>query len=171
MESIFLYLLNRKPIPEEKIRYQNLPIANINKLIINSDEYSKFLDSQKKEIFALICNRLAISHNLITEKSGDIIFQKILAIKRNNNFTNQKIINLLDEIDIFLKEKIKFILGEYSGKIFKKYQYLGEVRYKYLENYLVFNVEKLDNLYQCYQHLIWDDKFINFVENSIDKSL
>ncbi len=171
MESIFLYLLNRKPIPEEKIRYQNLSIANINKLIINSDEYSKFLDNQKKEIFALICNRLAISHNLITEKSGNIIFQKLIAIKRNNNFTNQKIINLLDEIDIFLREKIKFILGEYSGKIFKKYQYLGEVKYKYLENYLVFNLEKLDNLDKCYQNLIWDDKFIYFVENSIDKSL
>ena len=171
MESIFLYLLNRKPKPEEKIRYENLPIANINKLIITSDEYSKFLDSQKKEIFALICNRLVISHNLLIEKSRDIIFQKLLAVKRNNNFSNQKIINLLDEINIFLREKIKFILGEFSGKIFKNYKYLGEVRYKYLENYLVFNLEKLDNLDKCYQHLIWDDKFISFVENSIDKSL
>ena len=171
MESIFLYLLNRKPNPQEKIKYQNLSRANINKLIITSEEYTKFLDSQKKKIFALICNRLAISHNLITEKSGDIIFQKLFAIKRNNNFANQKIINLLDEINIFLEEKIKFILGEYSGEIFKNYKYLGEVRYKYLENNLVFNVEKLDNLDQCYQHLIWDEKFINFVENSIDKSL
>tara|TARA_B100000963_G_C22374043_1_gene557188 strand:+ start:168 stop:683 length:516 start_codon:yes stop_codon:yes gene_type:complete len=171
MESIYLYLLNRKPTSNEKIKYRSLSQLQLNKIIIRSSEYTKFLEMEKQRILSLIIDKLSISVDDISLGSRDIIFQKMLDMKRKTNYSNQKIIEMLDEIKKVLKQKLEFSLGNFAHKIFQYYRYLGAIQFTYLENDLVFNLKKLDNLDKCYQTLVLDDRFINFVENSIDKCL
>lgn len=171
MDKIFLYLLNRKPSLEETIKFKYLSQSKLNHIIIRSVEYSKFLEREKQQILLFITNKISISlHNISTETT-DVIFQKILELKRKNNFSNQPILNLLESVDNNLKLKLKIKLGKFTNNIFQYYLYLGEIKFQYLENKLVHNLENLENLEKCYQTLIWDDRFIDFVEKNIHKSI
>ena len=171
MESIFLYLLNRKPSNEERKEYQTFSQKYINKIIIRTKEYHDFVEQEKNKIILLITKSYSISLEEISTKSRDVISQKLLDIKRKSNYSNEKIINLLDEIKKNLQVKIESILGIFTDKILREYLFIGEIYFKYLENDLVLNLKKLDNLEKCYRKLIWDEKFTNFVENSIHKSI
>ena len=51
MDSIFLYLLNRKPSNEEKKKYHGLSQKEINKIIIRSREYYNFLEQKKIRLY------------------------------------------------------------------------------------------------------------------------
>ena len=171
MENLFMYLLNRKPTKDEKQKYKHTNLKEINKIIINTEEYTNFLENQKESINLLIRDKLNINEEIISPIFKEKIFHKMLDLKRNNKFSNRKITDFLNTYEIILKKYILLKLGVFAEDIFENYEYIGEVKYKYLENMMVFKLKQDENLEKCYEYLIWKNEFIDFVEKSIDKSL
>lgn len=103
IDSLYLYLLNRIPTGVEKRNSRNLKLEQINKNIIVSEEYKKFMDGN----YQFIKKRLvSIFHSNYNPEQK--VLYDLYVVYRSNKYNN----SMLDRFLLEKKKKFEIRLGE-----------------------------------------------------------